>query len=256
VPTAQYDTLKQSFIAGGMPEDLTSALLDEYEENKRRYFLGDYAPGAVNGGRFCEATSRILQFLGNDPHVPLDAEIKVDRALTQIENDMTLEEGLRLHIPRAVRLIYGVRNKRNTGHLKGGIDPSLQDATLVVSVLDWILAELVRIVHGVSAGEAQDMISGIVTKEVPLIEVFNDRPYLARSLKPMDHLLVILYWSGQQSVTKRQLRAWLPPNIAKNLTRYLGYALSDLLVVVDGEEVFLRREGIRYVEANELLKPM
>jgi len=256
VATAQYDTLKQSFIDGGLPEDLVKGLLNEYEENKRRYFLDDYAPGAINGGRFCEAATRIVQFLGKDPHVSLDAEIKVDRALTQIENDTTLEEGLRLHVPRAIRMIYGVRNKRGTGHLKDGIDPSLQDATLVVSALDWILAELVRVAHGVSADEAQALIAGIVTKEVPLIEVFSGRPYVARQLKPMDHLLVILYWAGRESVAKAELRSWLPPNVAKNLPRYLGYAEQGNYVVVDSGDVYLRRAGLRYVEDGDLLKPV
>ncbi|NMR21733.1 hypothetical protein [Cellulomonas fimi] len=205
MPTAQYDTLKKSFVQGGLPEDLVTAVLDEYGSNKRRYFLNDYRPAAVDAGRFCEAVTRVIQFLGKDPHVPLTAEIKVDSALNKIENDMTLEEGLRLHVPRAIRLVYGVRNKRDTGHLKGGIDPSLQDATLVVSTLDWVLAELVRIAHGVTADGAQDLITGIVTKEVPLVAVYNGRPVLLTDLKHLDHILVVLYWASSGSVTRGQL---------------------------------------------------
>ena len=256
MPSAQYDILKRSFVDGGLPEDLTTALLDEYEENKRRYFLADYAPSAVNGGRFCEAVTRIIQFLGKDPHIPLDREIKVESALAKIENDTTLQEGLRLHIPRAVRLIYGVRNKRNTGHLKGGIDPSLQDATIVVGVLDWILAELVRVVHGVSAEGAQELITGIVTKEVPLVAVYNGKPVLLRDLKHLDHLLVVLYWANSESVTRAELRAWLPSRVTTNLSRHLLSAEKEHYIHLDGDQVFLTSIGQRYVEHSDLLKPL
>lgn len=254
--TAQYDTLKKSFIDGGLPCDLVSALLDEYGENKRRYFLHDYRSGAINGGRFCEAATRIVQFLGKDLHVPLDAEIKVDGALNKIENDMTLEEGLRLHIPRAIRMIYGVRNKRDTGHLKSGIDPSLQDATLVVSTLDWILAELVRVVHGVTGPEAQDLIAGIVTKEIPLVMVYNGKPVLMEDLKHMDHLLVILYWSNSESVMRAELRAWLPDRITKNFGRVLNAAEKKHYVHLDGDKVYFTQKGQRYVEDSGLLQPV
>ena len=37
------------------------------------------------------------------------------------------------------------------------------DATLVISILDWVLAELVRMYHKVSADEAQKIIDGLVT---------------------------------------------------------------------------------------------
>lgn len=252
----QYGDLIRSFISGGLPEDLTTALLEEYAENKRRYFLGDHGPGVVNGGRFCEAATRVVQFLGRAAHVPLADEIKVDRALVSIENDMSLDEGLRLHIPRAIRLIYGVRNKRNTGHLKGGIDPSLQDATLVVGVLDWILAELVRAVHGVSAQKAQELIAGIVTKEIPLVSVYNGKPVLLRDLKHLDHVLVVLYWANVDGPSRAALRSWLPSKVTTNLGRHLQAAANEHFVHLDGDRVFLTPVGQRYVEDNGLLKPV
>ena len=254
--SAQYDSLRRSFIEGGLPSDLTAALLDEYEENRRRYFLGDYAPGAVNGGRFCEAATRVVQFLGADDHVPLDSEIKVDRALTRIENDLTLEEALRLHIPRAIRLIYGVRNKRNTGHLNGGVDPSRQDATLIVGVLDWILAELVRVIHGVTAEEAQQLITGIVTKEIPLVAVYNGKPVLLRDLTHLEHLMVILYWANAESVSRADLRRWLPERVTSHLSRLLNSAEKSHYAHLDGDDVFLTQVGSRYVVGGDLLKPV
>lgn len=252
---SDYHTVRKLFVDGGLPVDLTEALLDEYIENKRRYFLGDYAPSAVSGGRFCEAVVRVLQFLGKDPHIPLDAAVHVERALARLENDTTLGDGLRLFVPRAVRLIYGVRNTRNTAHLNGGIDPSLQDATLVVGTLDWILAELVRTVHGVETVFAQNLIESIVSKEVPIIAVYNGKPVILTELSHIDQLLVVLYWANMNSATTSDLRSWLPSNVAKNLSRLLKAAAKERYVHVDKHEVFLTPLGRRRVEQEGLLGP-
>ncbi|MEG8036726.1 hypothetical protein QP157_15860 [Sphingomonas sp. LR61] len=230
------------------------ALLTEYEENKRRFVLADYRPAAINGGRFCEAAVRIIQYLGASEHTPLSSEIKVDRALTVIENDTTLSEALRLHVPRAIKVIYGVRNKRDTGHLKAGIDTTFQDAVMVVSILDWILAELVRECHGVTADEAQQLIDGIVSKEIPLVAVYNDRPVLLREVSNQDHLLILLYWANLESVTREQLRSWLPQRISQNLGRLLTAAEKVHLIHTDGIQVFLTPLGRTEVEARGLLR--
>ena len=83
---------------------------------------------------------------------------------------------MRIHIPRALRLVYDIRNKRDVAHLGDGIDPNLQDATMVASVLDWVLAEFIRLYHNVTANVAQQLVSEIVTRAVPVIQDFNGFP--------------------------------------------------------------------------------
>ncbi|XBB70062.1 hypothetical protein ABFU82_12355 [Nocardioides sp. WV_118_6] len=254
--SARAQALIASFKQAGIPEELVIAMLKDYEENKRRYFLDDLRPAGLNGGRFCEAVTRILQFLATGTYVALSDELKVDRVLNQLENATQLEDGLRLHVTRAMRLIYGVRNKRDIGHLKGGIDPSLQDATLVVGCLDWILAELVRVAHGVSADDAQAMMADIVTRDVPLIEEIDGQPILLDDIPRGDHVLALLYWDGTGGTPKPSLRAWLPDRIKKHLTDVLRRLETDHLVHLAGERVHLTRRGIAYVQDNDLLRPL
>jgi len=257
MPSAQNDSIRQSFVDGGLPEDLVTALLDEYESNKRRYFLDDYQPAAINGGRFCEVVTRILEFRAKGTYTPLSDKIEVEKELNRLDNyGAQLGEMLRLHVIRAIRFIYGIRNSRDNGHVKDGIDPNLQDATVVVGTLDWILAELVRVWHGVSPAEAQDLIAGIVTKEVPLIEVFDGRPVVLKNLPYKEHLLVILYWAGDGAIPRASLRKWLPERVAKNLGRLLKAAEAEHRVHLDGYSVYLTKPGIKYVEDNNLLKPL
>ena len=74
-------------------------------------------------------------------------------------------DSIRLHIPRTLRLIYDIRNKRNAAHLADGIDPNVQDATLVIRNMEWALAELVRLYHHVPADEAQQIIAELVSRK-------------------------------------------------------------------------------------------
>ena len=70
-------------------------------------------------------------------------------------------DAIRLHIPRTLRLVYDIRNKRDVAHLGPDIDPNLQDSTLVVSALDWVLAEFIRLYHaGMTPDNAQKDRSG------------------------------------------------------------------------------------------------
>ncbi|GIG41947.1 hypothetical protein [Cellulomonas phragmiteti] len=248
------ETLSASFLGAGLPSDVVHAMLEEYEETSRRFFLGDYGPAAVNGGRFCEAIVRLVQHLGSGSFTPLNAEIHVERVLNQIENYSSLDDGIRLHVPRAIRLIYGIRNKRDTGHLRGGIVPNLQDATLVTGCLDWILAELVRVVHAVSAMEAQAMIANIVTRAAPIVEEIDGRPVLNAKLPRRDHVLALLYWAGQPTDVGT-LRSWLPVGIRKYASKLLSDLESAFLVHLRDGVVYVTRPGLRYVEENRLLHP-
>ena len=135
-----------------------------YVEAKRRYYLGDHRPQEVEGGRFSEAVFRVLQHLTGQPVTPLGKTLpSADQLLNRLQNATSAPDAIRLHIPRTLKLIYDVRNKRDAAHLGDGIDPNLQDATLVIGNMDWVMAELVRLHHGVTADEAQRIIEDLVT---------------------------------------------------------------------------------------------
>src|SRR5713226_3230588 len=164
-------------IATGLKAEFPAKLVDEllsaYQDAKHNFFLGGLRLSAVEGGRFCEAAFRLLEHVikgtSTDLNRPLDSE-KLILALSN--SPKTFPDSIRLHIPRAIRVVYDVRNTRDAAHLADGIDPNLQDATLVCSVLDWILAEFVRVFHQVSASEAQQIVDGLVTRRAPAVQDF------------------------------------------------------------------------------------
>lgn len=253
---ARKQQLAGDLVRAGLPADVVSAVLDEYEACKRRYFLGDFRPQAVDAGRFCEAVVRVIQHSSTGQHTALADELKVDAQLNRLENDTSLDDGLRLHIPRAIRSVYGFRNKRNTGHLKGGIDPNLMDATFIVGVVDWILAELIRLYHNISAQDAQALIVGVVTKQLPLIEEVDGYPVFLRKVGGREHVLALLYWTPAGRATKAQLRGWLPSGGKRsNFANYIKQLVDSQMVHVSGEEVVLLAPGRAEIQESGLLQP-
>jgi hypothetical protein len=257
--TATRQLIEQGMVAQGVPTELVTEALDAFSEAKRRYHLGDYRPQAVDGGRFSEAVGRIFQWATSGSYTPLGSStFKMDAAIKSAESaapSTTATDAMRLHIPRSVRVIYDIRNRRNTAHLRDGIDPNIQDASLVVANMGWIMAELVRHFHNVSPAEAQQLIEGLVSREVPMIQEFNGFPRLLKTLGASDHCLVILYWAGR-ALTKAELLAWITPSMRKNLPRTLRGLHDRHLVHFEGDSSEITRVGQRYVEAEGLIEPV
>lgn len=247
-------------IRSGLVRSLDPTLVDElltaHGEAKRNYFLGGLRLSEVEGGRFCEAAFRLLQQSAFGSFDPLGVQLNTDgliRRLAQLPAG-SMPDSVRLHIPRSLRVVYDIRNKRDAAHLADGIDPNLQDATLVVGVLDWVLAEFVRLHHAVSANEAQDMVNLITTRAAPAIEDFNG---FLKVLKPglgaSEFFLLLLYQRGPAGATLSQLTSWARPTMRANVRRTLGILTDDKAFAhVDGDRYFITRTGQRHVESNGL----
>ena len=248
--------VQAGFVAAGVPQELVAELLEAFTEAKRRYYRTDLRPNAVEGGRFAEATFRVLQWSTTASYTPIGKTLpKVDVLLKTLENSSG-NDSVRLHIPRTLRLIYDIRNKRDAAHLADGIDPNLQDATLVVRNMEWVLAEMVRQYHKVSADEAEKIITDLVSKEIPVIQLFDGFPRVLRNIKASDHSLVLLYWRGAAGATFAELSSWVRPSMRANLRRTLGVLDRKDLVHTNGTRWFITRSGEQAVEAAGLIEPV
>jgi hypothetical protein len=254
-----YAQVELGFIAAGVPAELARETLQSFSEAKRRFHLADYMPNAVAGGRFSEAVLRILEWTTTGSYVALsDPKFKAETIINKLAAlpAGTFPESVRLHIPRAVRVIYDIRNKRNTAHLSDGIDPNMQDATLVGSTMAWILAELVRLHHSVAPQEAQGIIDGLITREVPMIQMFEEHPRLLKDIGASDHVLVLLYWVGSPGVKRATLSQWLPLSMRTNLSRTLARLHATHLVHYVDSTARITLLGEREVELRGLVAPL
>lgn len=250
-------------IRAGLVAHVPAVLVDElvaaYEEAKRNFFLGGLRLSAVEGGRFCEAAYRIVQHVGLGAFDPLGVQIDTGKVANKLSNLPvgSKPESVRLHIPRALRVVYDIRNNRDAAHLADGIDPNMQDAMLVVSVLDWVLAEFVRLFHNVSPNKAQAIVEAIVTREVPAVQDFDGFPKVLRTdLKAGDFAAVLLYQRGASGATFDQLNDWVKPTMRTNLARTLYRLVHESAMVHEAAGLFkITYKGQKHVESKRLIEP-
>lgn len=254
--TALDVRVRRGFVAAGIPQELVDELVQAFAEAKRRFYRDDLRPSEIEGARFAEAVFRILQWEATQKYTALGKTLpSVDDLLKTLVNAQGANDSVRMHIPRTLRLIYDVRNKRDVAHLGDGIDPNEQDATMVVRNMEWVLAELVRLHHNVSPKEAHGIIVELVSKDVPLIQEFDGFPRVLKQLKASDHFLVLLYWRGVGGATYDQLNSWARAPMRSNLRRTLTQLDDKDLIHLKGDTYVLTHLGESDVEERKLLEP-
>lgn len=234
---------------------LFDALLEAYQELKSHYYLGKHKPSELEGAHFCEVVVRILDFVTTSTYAPLGAPLaKLDGAWLQKYSNLPQgrhSDSIRIHIPRAVFAIYGIRNRRGVGHIGGDVKPNLADATFVVATCDWILAELVRLDYTSSLAEAQKLVDSLVVRKVPLLQDFDGfLKVLNPQLSVPDQTLAILYQKNGEGSTRQELRQWVqttPANLSKALSRLIH---QRRYVHDDGGRYLITHAGEQYVECH------
>jgi hypothetical protein len=245
-------------VRKGLAKFYDSTLVDEliaaYLDTKRNFYLGNLRPTEVEGGRFCEAAFRMLEQQMGAQSTPLSKQLDTGKIRLAAEKAVAQLDSIRFHIPRSLRVVYDIRNKRDAAHLGDGIDPNLQDSTLVVSILDWVVAEFVRLHHGVSANEAQRIVESLVTRRAPAVQEFQGfLKVLNPKLEAGDHVLLVLYHRGGEGATYAEIDKWARVSMRTNLKRTLNQMSEKRAYVhFDGAKYYITGTGIREVERRKL----
>lgn len=241
-----------------IPPPVVAELLSAHEEAKRNFYLGGLRLSEVEGGRFCEAAFRALEHITTGKFTPLGRRLKTENLISQFAclSAGSHPDSVRLHIPRALRVVYDIRNNRDAAHLADGIDPNLQDATLVVGVIDWVLGEFLRLYHYVSPDEAQKIVEDVVTRKAPVIEEFGTfLKVLNPKLGASNWVLVLLYQRGKTGATLQELTQWVNPHMRANIRRTLHrLEYERAFLHSDGIRYFLSRAGIIEVDDKQLYR--
>ena len=242
-------------------QQLVFELLTAHQEAKHNFYLGGLRLSAVEGGRFCEAAFRLLEQATSGKPTPLGRKIDAERVMLNLANlpKGSYPDSIRVHIPRALRVVYDIRNNRDAAHLADGIDPNFQDAALVVSVLDWVLAEFVRLYHSMPANEAQKIVEGLVARKAPAIQEFAGfLKVLKPNLKASEYILLLLYERGTAGALYAEIEKWMRPPMRNNLQRTLHRLVNDKAFVhLDDKKhlYFITKLGSITVEKSKLHEP-
>ncbi|MBI5953474.1 MAG: hypothetical protein HY865_17610 [Chloroflexi bacterium] len=234
-------------------KELVETLLNSYKDLKDNFFLGNYKPSELEGGFFVEATRRIIEFELTNTIIPPSTQLSNfnDQEMRKYEQ-ATGDDTFRFHIPRVLKAIYNIRNKRGVGHVAGVI-PNVIDSTLIVSCCDWILAELVRINSTLPYDECERLIDSIVERKISIVfDTGKVKRVLDTSLPTTKQVLVLLHHSNGE-VDADVLRSWIE---YKNASRFRTEILQDLhkkrFIEFDGVTCLMTPKGIKEVEENIL----
>lgn len=222
----------------GVPDAIAEALLEAHFELKEAFFFGKFRPSELEAGRFTEAAIRVVQHLAKGQHSPLSKPLPpFDDVVKELERlPGTIHDSLRIHIPRTLWAVYGVRNRRNVGHIGGDVNPNRPDANFVMTCCDWVLAELVRLTFKCLLAEAQAIVDGLVELRLPVIQEINGFPKLLdTSFSVPQRILAQLYRRGSLGASVEELREWLK--------KVKGPAFSMALVRLEHDKAFIHRDG-------------
>ena len=234
---------------------LVDQLLRTHSELKNSYYLGKHKPSELEGGHFAEVIIRILQFVTTGTYTPLGQSLsrldarEVER-YAQLSS-ATYNDSIRIHIPRAVFAIYGIRSRRGVGHVGGDVTPNLSDATFIVATCDWIMAELLRLYYTSTLEEAQQLVDTIVTRKVPLVQDFNGfLKVLDPTLSVPRQVLVLLYQRGTTGASRQELGQWVKTSSGNLSTALQRLEDGQKYIHRTGNQYFITHSGEAFMEEN------
>lgn len=196
-------------LLGSLPNGLRTPLIKEYKDLTQNYMEHRWEPAELSAGKICEIVYSIIKghVDGNYPDSPSKPRNMVN-ACRQLETEASLPRSFQILIPRMLPALYEIRNNRGVGHVGSEVDANNVDATLMLSMVSWIMAELVRVFHTGSLEEAQDAINALAERKTPLVW---DNKSIKKVLSPGMNLkdqILLLSASTDKDVSVSDLMEW------------------------------------------------
>ena len=259
MPTGNMSTKSLSPVLDGalasVPTTFRSRLIKTYLDLKKNTTESRYDAAGLAVGKFCEVSLRLLQQKVLGSYTAFGT--KINNFAVECRNLIAApatagNDSERVVLPRALVFLYTMRSKRGIGHVGGDVDADPIDITVMSKVADWIICEFIRIHHGMSLEEAQDIVDAISVRQLPIIwEVSGKKRVLKQGLQARDQALLLLYSSQESAVLIEDLCDWIeyanPPRFKNEVIQKLH---KERLLEFDKEResIILSPRGSQYVE--------
>lgn len=234
---------------------LRTKLVESYLSLKRNYVEGRFESSGLDAGKFCEIALRIAQFQVLGSYVPLGKRIPnfADACRELVTSpSAAAPESIREIIPRGLIFMYTLRNKRGIGHVGGDVDANRVDAITIVHGADWVICELIRLYHGLSIEDAQDLVDNLAQRKLPIVwEIAGKKRVLKAGLTASDESLLLLYGQQESAVLVEDLCDWVEySNFSLFKSKVLNKLHANRLIEYDKDDqlVYLSPLGVAKVE--------
>lgn len=225
-------------LLSALPSGLRGSLIEEYRQILQNYLERRWSPSELSGGRFCEIAFTILDGYAKGSYSPKPVKPKdFVSACRALESNTGVPRSFQILIPRLLLALYEIRNNRGVGHVGGDVNPNHMDATAVVAIASWIMAELIRVLHGLSVREAQEVVDSLSERRSPLVwSGAEGRLVLDPTLALQDQVLLLLD-SALGKVAVPDLLKWCTYSNKGYFLRLLRKLQDKRLVVLSDDQV-------------------
>lgn len=192
-----------------IPTVLRDPLIEEYNSIVRNFMERKWAPSELGGGKFCEIVFTILE--GHAQGTYATAPKKPPNfvaACRSLEGYTNVPRSFQILIPRILPALYEIRNNRGVGHVGGDVDPNHMDATAVLSMTSWVMAELVRVFHSLPTEEAREVVDALVERRIPLVWQSGSMKRVLDPKLPLKDQILLLLSSAPAEVSVDDLITW------------------------------------------------
>jgi hypothetical protein len=192
-----------------IPTGLRGPLILEYQSIVQNFLEHRWLPSELSGGRFSEIVYTILvgHAKGTYANAPTKP-VNFVQACRNLESNSNEPRSFQILIPRVLPALYEIRNNRNVGHVGGDVDPNHMDSVAVLSMCNWIMAELIRVFHSVAVDEAQKVVELIAEVRIPLIWSDGNVKRVLRNDLKLPEKLLLLIATAAPDVSIQDLLSW------------------------------------------------
>lgn len=243
--------LDPSTALSDIPDGLRKPLLQEYNSIVQNYMERRWTPSELSGGKLCEIVYTILDGFAKSkyPSGPSKPAKFVD-ACKKLEQNSNVPRSFQILIPRLLPALYEIRNNRGVGHSGAEVDPNHMDSVAVLSLANWIMAEMVRVFHRLGIEEAQQVVDSLTERRVPLVWQFGNLKRVLNPDLPLPDQMLLLIASSPAQVKTEDLFRWVGYKNQKYLRKILRqlHSLRQLEYDERAESVMMLPPGAKYIQ--------
>jgi hypothetical protein len=227
----------ESLLVPKFPKRHVVPALEHFSATVDKYQTADWEPSIVKAGKFVEAVLKALMVHAGMP-LPPSRKFSAGTVIDDLGRlpAATVDDAVRLAIPRACRFVYDIASNRGARHDAGDVDPNEMDANAVVLMCSWILAEMIRYAQkgAVDTTKAQELVDSLTARRYPLIEEVDGRVYFHHTKKSApDVALMALAYKYPKRIAAQELIATIrrhgfkPRNAQVAIDRIRRYVDDD-----------------------------
>jgi hypothetical protein len=175
-------------LAQKVPQELAQDAVNDFIE--LRQDVATNTLGRSSAGKLIETIVQIMEFLETGRY---STKPDIEQYLKNVESRASaLDDGLRICGARIARGMYALRSKRNILH-KGSVDPNSYDLLYLLHGAQWLLAEILRNVSGLTMQEAGQLINLVNVPVDELVEDLGDRRLVLADVESAEEVLILLH---------------------------------------------------------------